>query len=42
MLIFLVNSPKGTIFLKSIDASNISKTTDKIFKMMDDVVEEVR
>ena len=38
---FLVNSPKGTIFLKSIDASHISKTADKIFKMIDDVVEEV-
>ncbi|XP_068461612.1 uncharacterized protein [Phaseolus vulgaris] len=41
ILNFLVNSPKGTVFLKSIDASDISKTTDKIFKMMDDVVEEV-
>ncbi|KAK4284916.1 hypothetical protein QN277_001685 [Acacia crassicarpa] len=38
---FLVNSPKGTIFLKSVDASDISKTTDKIFKMIDDVVKEV-
>jgi len=41
ILNFLVNCPKGTVFLKSIDASDISKTTDKIFKMMDDVVEEV-
>ncbi|XP_050889717.1 uncharacterized protein LOC127095008 [Lathyrus oleraceus] len=38
---FLVNSPMGTFFLKSIDASSISKTTDKVFKMMDDIVEEV-
>lgn len=38
---FLVNSPKGTVFLKSIDASNITKTADKIFKMIDEVVEEV-
>lgn len=38
---FLANSPKGTVFLKSIDASNICKTADKIFKMMDDIVEEV-
>jgi hypothetical protein len=36
----LVNSPKGT-FLKSIDASAISKTADKVFKMMDDIVEEM-
>ncbi|GAU26503.1 hypothetical protein TSUD_361360 [Trifolium subterraneum] len=41
ILNFLVHSPKGTIFLKSIDASDITKTADKIFKMMDDVVEEV-
>lgn len=38
---FLVNSPMGTFFLKSIDASSISKTADKVFKMMDDIVEEV-
>nr|KYP55512.1 hypothetical protein KK1_001724 [Cajanus cajan] len=41
ILNFLVNSPLGTIFLKSIDASKICKTADKIFKMLDDVVEEV-
>jgi hypothetical protein len=41
ILNFLVNNPKGTVFLKSVDASNISKTTDKIFKLMDDIVEEV-
>jgi len=41
ILNFLVNSSKGTTFLKSIDASDISKTADKIFKMMDDVVKEV-
>ncbi|CAI8590779.1 unnamed protein product [Vicia faba] len=38
---FLVNSPKGTFFLKSIDASSISKTAHKVFQMMDDIVEEV-
>lgn len=41
ILNFLVNSTKGTIFLKSIDASHISKTTDKIFEMIDQIVEEV-
>ncbi|XP_029127873.1 uncharacterized protein LOC109801981 [Cajanus cajan] len=41
ILNFLVNSPLGTIFLKSIDASKISKIDDKIFKMLADVVEEV-
>jgi hypothetical protein len=34
ILNILVNSPNGTIFLKSIDASDITKTTDKVFKMM--------
>ena len=41
ILNFLVNSPKGTIFLKSVDASHITKTADKIFEMLDEVVEEV-
>jgi len=38
---FLVNSPKGTTFLYSLDTLDISKTTDKVFKMLDDVVEYV-
>jgi len=38
---FLVNSPKGTVFLKFIDASAISKTSEKVFEMIDNVVEEV-
>ena len=34
-----MNCPKGTIFLYSLDTtSNISKTTDKVFKMLDGVV----
>jgi hypothetical protein len=41
ILNFLVNSPKGTVFLKSIDASDITKTADKVFKMMDKVVDEI-
>lgn len=36
------NSLKGTAFLKTIDAFEICKTTEKIVKMMDEVVEEVR
>jgi len=31
---FLVNSPKGTVFMKLIDTSDISKTTGK--KIQDD------
>ncbi|KAK8926167.1 hypothetical protein KSP39_PZI018649 [Platanthera zijinensis] len=38
---FLVNNSMGTIFLKSVDASNISKTTENVFKMIDEVVDEV-
>jgi hypothetical protein len=41
ILNFLVNNPMGTMFLKSIDASDISKIADKVFKMMDDIVEEI-
>ncbi|KAI5398935.1 hypothetical protein KIW84_064347 [Lathyrus oleraceus] len=41
ILNFLVNSPKGTVFLKFVDASNIYKIADKIFEMIDVVVEEV-
>ncbi|XP_073268810.1 uncharacterized protein [Populus alba] len=38
---FLVNSPKGTIFLSSVDTSNISKTADKVFEMLDAIVERI-
>jgi hypothetical protein len=38
---FLVNSPKGTVFLTSIDTSEISKTADKVFDMLDEVIEKV-
>ncbi|XP_020233789.1 uncharacterized protein LOC109813910 [Cajanus cajan] len=38
---FYVNSPEGTVFLKSVNASEICKTVDGILKMMDDIVEEV-
>ena len=36
-----MKSSKGTVFLKSIDASTISKTVEKVFQMMDNIVEEV-
>ena len=38
---FLVNSPKGTVFLSSVDTSNMSKTTDKVFEMLDAIVERI-
>ena len=33
-----MNNPKGTIFLYSLDTSEISKIVDKVLKMLDDVV----
>lgn len=41
ILNFLVNNPIGTVFFKSIDASYISKTTEKIFEMINISGEEV-
>ncbi|KAF1888925.1 hypothetical protein Lal_00036638 [Lupinus albus] len=38
---FLVNSPKGTIFFKFIYVSHFSETTDKVFRPMDEIFEEV-
>jgi len=38
---FFVNSPKGTVFLKSLNASENCKTVDGIFEMIDGIVEEV-
>ncbi|KAE8672210.1 hypothetical protein F3Y22_tig00111848pilonHSYRG00208 [Hibiscus syriacus] len=38
---FLVNSPKGSIFIKSIDASDIVKNVEQLFIILDDMVEEV-
>ena len=36
-----VNNPHGYIILKSIVASNVVKDVDMLFKLVDDVVEEV-
>ncbi|CAL0316902.1 unnamed protein product [Lupinus luteus] len=38
---FLVNSTAGTMFIKSVDGSDFVKTGDKIFELLDAVVEEV-
>jgi len=38
---FLVNSPKGIIFLSLVDTSNMSKTADKVFEMLDAIVERI-
>ncbi|XP_059660034.1 ATP-dependent RNA helicase DEAH13-like isoform X3 [Cornus florida] len=38
---FLINSPSGSIFLSSQDTSDISKTTEMVFEMLDEIVEKV-
>ncbi|KAF6142530.1 hypothetical protein GIB67_039494 [Kingdonia uniflora] len=38
---FLVNCPKGTVFLKSIDGSTHIHDAELIYKMLKDVIEEV-
>ncbi|XP_027905788.1 uncharacterized protein LOC114165342 [Vigna unguiculata] len=38
---FLVSSPAGTMFVKSIDGSNFVKTGEKLFQMLDSLVEEI-
>ena len=36
-----MNNPKGTLFLKSINAYAISKIVEKVFEMIDNILEEV-
>ena len=36
-----MNSPKGTVFVYWLDISNIFKTTEKVFEMLDEVVDKV-
>ncbi|KAJ0080482.1 hypothetical protein Patl1_24494 [Pistacia atlantica] len=38
---FLVNSPSGTVFLKSVDTSEFIKNAQKMFELLDSVVEEI-
>ncbi|XP_026443690.1 uncharacterized protein LOC113343775 isoform X1 [Papaver somniferum] len=38
---FLVNSPSGTFFLKSIDTSDIQHNAENLFALLDGIVEEV-
>ena len=37
----LVNSSRGTMFMKSIDASSMVKTGEKLFELLDSLVEVV-
>ena len=39
---FLVNSPAGTWFMKSIDASDTIKNGELMFKYLNEVIEEIR
>lgn len=38
---FLVNNPHGTVFLKTIDASDCVKDAQKLFELLDGIVEEI-
>ena len=38
---FLLNSSRGTMFMKSIDASSMVKMGEKLFQLVDSLVEEV-
>ncbi|XP_039144882.1 uncharacterized protein LOC120282190 [Dioscorea cayenensis subsp. rotundata] len=38
---FLVNSPSGTVFLKSVDTSDVVKDAQKLFELLDSIVEEI-
>ncbi|XP_020090213.1 uncharacterized protein LOC109711517 isoform X2 [Ananas comosus] len=38
---FLANSPMGTVFIESIDASNYTKTGEEMFKLLDSMVERI-
>ena len=38
---FLVNSPNGTVFIKSIDTSDVIKEAKKLFELLDSLVEEI-
>ncbi|XP_028801342.1 uncharacterized protein LOC114756562 [Neltuma alba] len=38
---FLVNSPSGTVFLKSVDTSSVIKDAKQMFELLDNLVEEI-
>ncbi|RWR76250.1 hypothetical protein CKAN_00468400 [Cinnamomum micranthum f. kanehirae] len=42
LLNFLVNCPKGTMFVESIDASSYSKDAEKMFQLIEKFVERIR
>jgi len=41
-VIFWLMVLKGQFFLSSVDTSNMSKTADKVFEMLDVIVERIR
>ena len=38
---FLVNSPRGTVFINSVDTSSICKNAQNMFELIDSIVEEI-
>ena len=41
LIFFLVNSPKGAMFIRSIATSGIIKNVENLYKLLDDVVKEI-
>ena len=41
LLNFLVNCPRGTMFIESIDASSYSKDRNKMLNLLDNFVEKI-
>ena len=41
ILNFLIACPKGTMFLRSMDASDQVKNAQRLFRLLDEVIEEV-
>ncbi|CAH1427718.1 unnamed protein product [Lactuca virosa] len=39
---FLVNSPSGTVFVKSVDTSSFAKDANKLFEILNSIVKEIR
>ena len=41
MINFLVNCPKGSMFIKSVNALSYAKTDEKMFKLLSKFVEKI-
>ena len=41
LLLFLVNNPSGTVFLKYVDYADVVKDAKKLFELLNSIVEEI-